>query len=48
MKLAGTMCEVVTRSRWMSSRHDSAVKRGMITTEPPSPRLICAYAPGAV
>ena len=48
MKLAGTMCDVVTRSPWMSSRHDSAVKRGITTTAPPSPRLICAYAPGAV
>src|SRR5438874_1117264 len=46
MKLAGTMCDVVTRSRSMSSRHDSAVKRGITTTEPPSPRLICAYRAG--
>ncbi len=42
MKLAGTICAVVTRSVSMSLRHSAASHRGMITTVPPSPRLMRA------
>ena len=48
MKLAGTIWAVVTRSASMSLRHSDASHLGMITTVPPSPRLMRAYALGAV
>src|ERR1700681_3741302 len=48
MKLAGTIWAVVTRSVSMRARHCAASQRAMITTVAPSPRLMRAYALGAV
>ncbi len=42
MKLAGTIWAVVTRSDSMSRRHSVESHRAMITTVPPSPRLMRA------